>query len=191
MPDDYYGAHVPGEQLSELDSLKWAEWEDSFFDLELALQEDEKAKQPVPQGKRKPKRKTKAPVSVKRVRASAFQHIKALDKTCETMLGEGLTRLQVDYDNEGEETKYDNPLINDEQLPDTLVLHLDEGSSAFAMTWHLSFMIKLLFIPMRDMFRREWKDIRLALGDCRLWCCVLLTTMVFNLPCGPLESSKW
>ena len=72
LVNHYDGAYQPGEQVSELDLQKWAEWDDSFFDLELSLQEKGTAKQAVASGKRKPRRKVKATVSVKRVRASAF-----------------------------------------------------------------------------------------------------------------------
>ena len=110
-----------------------------------------------------------------------------MDKFVEAVMGVGLETFQVhatDWSNpltavlqervieilEGRLIAVCNvPLPDVTPLPRTLVLHLDEVSSAFSMTWFLTFASFLRFIAMRDTFHREWNDVRLALGDQKLW----------------------
>ena len=177
---------IPGEKVTEKDVRDWAEWEIASFDVEKAFEYKEKVKA-APKGKAKPKRMIRARIIVKVIRASAYQHIKAMDNILETVMGVGLETFQVhatDWSNplravlqervieimEGKLISVCNvPLAEVTPLPRTLVLHLDEGSSAFSMTWFLTFASYLRFIAMRDIFHREWNDVRLALGDQKLW----------------------
>ena len=181
--------------MTEQDLKAWAEWEDTFFDLEGALRERERAA--VPKGKAKPKRKSRAPVTIKQIRGSAYQHLKGLDKTLCNVLGQGLKQFRVDNGSTENEvginvSNRQNPLREfDKPLPDTLCLHFDEGSSGFAMTWFILFVMDLRFVGMRDVFHREWNDVKLALGDEQVWWVILLTTMVFNLPYGPWMTEGW
>ena len=163
----------------------WSEWEQNFFNLELALDHREKVAA-TPKGKAKPRRKVRAPLSVRTVRAGAYQHLRALDKIMMQGTGSGLSQFSVTAAD-----KIINPLRAVQGLPQTLVLHLDEGSTAFAICWYMAYSLKLRFAPIRDIFHREWNDIRLALGDTNLWWCILLTTMVFNIPYGPWEGGHW
>ena len=105
LPDHYYKGWQPGETITEAILEAWSEWEASFFYLEKALLARAKAKA-TPKGKRKPRRKDKVPVSVKQVRGSAFQHIKALDKILWSTLGFGLAFFRVVTEG------YSNPLLD-------------------------------------------------------------------------------
>eukprot|EP00974_Lingulodinium_polyedra_P024209 2345491-Lingulodinium_polyedra.AAC.1 len=44
---------------------------------------------------------------------------------------------------------------------------------------------------MRDIFHREWNDVRLSIKDCNLWHIVILSAVAFNLPYGPWDGSTW
>ena len=132
-------------------------------------------------------RKNRLAVTVKQVRACAFQHFKALYKILWSVMGFGFCLFFKKATDD-----YINPLLDLEvSLPPILILNLDEGSSAFAMTWFLSFYTHIRFTPMRDMFHREWNDIRLVLGAEKLWRVILLTTMLFNVPLRPWESHSF
>ena len=84
-----------------------------------------------------------------------------------------------------------NPLRLQTGFPHALILNLDEGSSGFAMSWFTSFKLKLRFAFIRDPFHREWNDVKGALSDNGVWWCVLLSSMLFNLPFGPWEGGAW
>ena len=110
LADHYYGAWQPGESVTEKDVRDWAEWELAFFDVDKALKYREEMKQHAKdvvrakaegkaKAKPKPKRKLKCPATVKVLRASAYQHIKALDKILSNMVGKSLLEFQVDDDN--------------------------------------------------------------------------------------------
>ena len=103
LPDYYVKDWIPGEKVTETDVRDWAEWEIAFFDFEKAVEYREKVKA-VPKGKAQPKRMIRAPLIVKVVRASAYQHIKALDNMLETVMGVGLENFQVHA------TEWSNPL---------------------------------------------------------------------------------
>ena len=103
MPDYYVKDWILGERVTEQDVRDWAEWELAFFDVEKAVEYREKVKA-VPKGKAQPKRMIRAPLIVKVVRASAYQHIKALDNMLETVMGVGLENFQVHA------TEWSNPL---------------------------------------------------------------------------------
>ena len=71
------------------------------------------------------------------------------------------------------------------------MLHLDEGSQGFAMSWFVTYFLGLRFIFIRDPHHREWNDVRGALSDENVWWVILPSTMVFNLAYGPWESGSW
>ena len=79
--------------MTEQDLVEWAEWENSFFDVENTLETRAKARA-TPKGKRKPMRKNRIPVTVKQVRVCAFQHLKALDHILRSVMGLGLCFFQ-------------------------------------------------------------------------------------------------
>ena len=150
------------------------------------------------------------------MRACGFQHIKALDKLLTTIFHNGLKIFKPDlvvrrnplrlmnevvqftpepsqYYSETPQTfsAHIEPDLQICALPPTLILSLDEGSSAFCTLWFLCFVTRLRFFGVRDPSHREWNDTRNTLGDQNLWWVVLITTMAFNLPHGPWESSKF
>ena len=83
------------------------------------------------------------------------------------------------------------PLRSTTGFPHALNLNLDEGSSGFSMSWFTLFGLKLRFAFIRDPFHREWNDVRGALSDNGVWWCVLLSSMLFNLPFGSWEGGSW
>ena len=189
MPELHYKGYQAGEKIKDTDIQAWADWEHHFFDVDEALNlREEVAAMPKPAAgkkKPKPKRKMKCPVNVKTIRSGALHHIKLLDKTLTTLLGIGLAAFTPNDD------ERHRGLVREEGIPPVLVLHLDEGSPAFAMCWFLSFHTKTRIVFIRDIFHREWNDVRLALGDSNAWWIVLLTTVVYNLPYGPWDSQAW
>ena len=94
LPDHYHKAWQPGDEISEYDLQLWSPRENSFFDLEAAMDHREKVKA-VPKDKAKPRRNIRAPISVRTVRASSFQHLRVLDNICYNTLGEGLSQFAV------------------------------------------------------------------------------------------------
>ena len=72
-----------------------------------------------------------------------------------------------------------------------LVLHLDEGSQAYSATWFIAYRLGLCFVCMRDIYHREWNDVKLALSDSNLWWVVILTTVALNMPHGPWEGASF
>ena len=128
-------------------------------------------------------------------RNSAHLHIKALDHQLFLCLGIGLTFFAC------AEGETDLSIVNALfaslhaggylSIPPTLVLHLDEGSPAYSMTWFLSHHKDLRIMAQRDIYHREWNDIELALSGAMLWHVVILMFVVFNMPFGPWESHAW
>ena len=156
---------MPGEKVKDQQIQAWQEWENRFFDAEEAMvvrQEHAVAKAKA-KAKAMPKpkiaRKAKVPVTVKAVRQGGYHHIAALDKILYQTLGYGLDQFQRDDSDDW------RGLVTDViRLPKTLVLHLDEEGPAYSMCWYLLYKEKLRFMMMRDIYHREWNDIRLALG---------------------------
>ena len=145
-----------------------------------------------------------------------LQHIKALDNLLTTIFRNGLMIFKPDlvvrrnplrlmngvvqftpepsqYYSETPQTfsAHIEPDLQTCALPPTLILSLDEGSSAFCTLWFLCFVTRLRYFGVRDPSHREWNDTRNTLGDQNLWWVVLITTTAFNLPHGPWESSKF
>ena len=75
------------------DGVELACWGD-HFDVDKALEYREKVKA-VRKGMAKPKLMIRAPVIVEVIRASAYQHIKAMDKRLDILMGVGLETFQV------------------------------------------------------------------------------------------------
>ena len=72
-----------------------------------------------------------------------------------------------------------------------LVLCQDEGPLGFALHWYLMYFLKLRMVGLRDVFHREWNDIKLGLQQAGVWWCVLLTSIVYNMAYGPWEGQAW
>ena len=172
-----------GEKVTDSAVQAWQDWENRFFDAEMAMAVRDVARVN-PNAKAKPKRKIKVPISVRACRQGGLTHIRTLDKILTVTIGKGLAYFIPDAEDEY------TGLVQD-RIPPTLVLHLDEGSPAFCMLWFLIYSKKLRFVGVRDIFHREWNDTRLCLGDSDMWWVVLLTTVVYNLPYGPWESLAW
>ena len=130
----------------------------------------------------------KCPWAVEGQRVSAWHHIKALDKQVFLTLGIGLSFFQG--------TEHDWMTVALQFLymniiPPTMTLHLDEGSPAYSMTWYLMYHEDMRMIAQRDIFHRQWNDVKGATSGSDLWYVVLLMTVVFNLPFGPWEGGTW
>ena len=46
-------------------------------------------------------------------------------------------------------------------------------------------------ISTRDIYHREWNDIKLAISNACLWHIVVMLTVVYNKPHGPWDSGAW
>ena len=112
-------------------------------------------------------------------RASAHRFLRALDFVLKQTLGQGLALFTQ----------------NDLSLPlhnrPLLVLLLDEGSIGVAASWYLTHKLGARVVLLRDLFHREWNDIKDAIKSSGLWYVVLLSNIVFNLCYGPWEGSAW
>ena len=169
------------ERTTGKDQELLAEWQSQFF-----------SSTPPERGKKRSRNKRpKCPWTVTGQRNSAYLHIKALDHQLILTIGEGL-KLFI-----GESCENDDcalvalNYLNSGRAPPTLILHLDEGSPAFSMTWYLLFGRDLRMLPQRDPYHREWNDIKNAVGDNDQWHVILLMTVVFNLPFGPWDGAAW
>eukprot|EP00974_Lingulodinium_polyedra_P006089 576266-Lingulodinium_polyedra.AAC.1 len=60
-----------------------------------------------------------------------------------------------------------------------------------ALATFLLYHLKCRLVPMRDIYHREWNDVKLALKKSDLWYAVLLSTLAFNLPYGPWDGAGW
>ena len=144
----------------------WADREAQFFDLESALVR----RAAVPgeaMAKARKKRISQVLKTVKTLRASAWHNMKALDKILKNVLMVGQLFSQVQ---EGD--RYVGLAWG--HLPPTLVLHADEGSPGFAMLWFLNYRLpSIRFLLVRNIFHREWNDVRNAISNKGLWWVVL------------------
>eukprot|EP00974_Lingulodinium_polyedra_P111027 10738955-Lingulodinium_polyedra.AAC.1 len=68
---------------------------------------------------------------------------------------------------------------------------MDEGSPGYAGVWHLRYHLRARLFILRDVYHREWNDVKMALGQAGLWWVVLLTSLTFNLCFGPWEGCAW
>ena len=110
-----------------------------------------------------------------------FFEFRALDNALTHTLGAGLDT----YTNEAGGNDED---VSGKPL---LVLHFDEASSNLALFCWMYYHLRLRVIGMRDIFHREGNDVLLALKSSGLWYVILITTVVFNLPCGPWDGAGW
>ena len=136
--------------------------------------------------KRARNKKQKCPFAVTGQRQSAFIHLKALDNLLQLTIGSGLDAF-IAGDNLEDVIAYIADSSKEGSIPATLTLHLDEGSPAYAMVWFLVNHCGLRIIHIRDIFHREWNDVKLAVGQCSLWDVVVLTTAPM-LPAEPLDA---
>ena len=70
-------------------------------------------------------------------------------------------------------------------------MFLDEGSSQYALMWWLSYHIGLRFIPIRDVYHREWNDCKNAIMKAGLSWVIQATNLLYNLAYGPWEGCAW
>ena len=68
-----------------------------------------------------------------------------------------------------------------------LVTFMDEASAQFTLSQWLQYRMHLRYIPIRDMFHREWNDIKLAVNGCGMWWCIVTSTILYNVSYGPWE----
>lgn len=157
------------------------QYQDEFFST--AAGDDTVTKQ----GKKRKRRKVaKCPWAVTGQRNAAALHIKALDHQLFVTTGYGLLYYATTVG-----ASIALAYLYHNTIPRTLVLHLDEGSPAYSMTWFLVFSCRLRMIPIRDIHHRIWNDIKNSINDAGLWHIILLTTVVFNMPFGPWDGGAW
>ena len=125
-------------------------------------------------GKALPRKPVKA-------RMSAHATGRALDRLMTTTVGVGLEDFkQLDGDH----------LVRIDQRR-LLVVHMDEGSPSYALSWYLQYHERLRSLFIRDNYHREWDDVTLSLRKEGLWPTMLLSQLVFNLAHGPWEGAGW
>ena len=177
IPDLELGAYSATRKVTEEDQEALAQYQAVFFDEAAA--DRRRTTQP----KRRRAAKTeKAPPVVRLQRLGAAKHITAVDRLLTILLGVGLLLYKPSED------VFD--FVQDE-LPFTLVLHMDEASPGYAMYWFLALKMKLRIVVIRDVFHREWNDVRLALSGSGVWWAVLLTIVAWNMPFGPFASGRF
>ena len=177
IPDLELGAYSATRKVTEEDQEALAQYQAVF--LYEAAADRRRTTQP----KRRRAAKTeKAPPVVRLQRLGAAKHITAVDRLLTILLGVGLLLYKPSED------VFD--FVQDE-LPFTLVLHMDEASPGYAMYWFLALKMKLRIVVIRDVFHREWNDVRLALSGSGVWWAVLLTIVAWNMPFGPFSSGRF
>ena len=126
---------------------------------------------------------------VKGQRQSALAHIRALDHQLLLAVGVGLIAYAVAAGVKDLDIVI--AYLMEGVIPPILCIHLDEGSPAYAMTWFLANHEDIRIISTRDIYHREWNDIKLALSKANLWHVVIMMTVVYNMPHGPWDSGAW
>lgn len=82
------------------------------------------------------------------------------------------------------------PKVPPTELP-TLILQEDEGSVGYSLHWYLLYQQRLRFVHFRDIYHREWNDVKLAIKSCGLWWAVLLSSVALNIHWGPWLTQAW
>ena len=196
MPDLHVGAREAGAELGREEQACWLEYCRLFLAAPSAKARGKAKAEAKAKAKAKAKDKAAGPAKAKaKAKAetkgdrlptaktvqwkSAWRELKAIDYVLSLVLGVGLEHF--------------SPGPEDGALLDrpTLAFHLDEGSSGYTMCWYLQYHLGLRTAVVRDVFHREWNDIKGALADCSLWWVVLLTTLAFNLNHGPWNNEAW
>ena len=167
-------------RTSEYDQDLLMEYETQFFSDKAPTKRKKGAKR---------RRTEKSPLEVTGQRQAALSHIRALDHQLVLALGIGLIAFVA----ASGVTDMDIVLayLMDGILPPTLSLHLDEGSPAYSMTWFLANRVDLRIVSIRDIFHREWNDMKLVLSDAHMWHIVVMLVVVYNMPHGPWDSGAW
>ena len=98
------------------------------------------------------------------------------------MLYRGLDNAIKEGTGKGFENFTTSPPGNDGELSDKplLCLHFDECSSNLGMFLFMLYTLPLRLVAFRDLFHREWNDIKLALQAAGVWHAVLLSTLIFR-----------
>lgn len=82
---------------------------------------------------------------------SAKQLLCAMDKLLVSTIGSGLDFFQAP--------------VGPDRRPPVLTMCMDEGSTNWCSVWYLCYKANLFLVPMRDIFHREWNDVKLAVKD--------------------------
>ena len=72
-----------------------------------------------------------------------------------------------------------------------LALILDKGSDDFCATWFLLFQEKLRVSPTFDPLHSPWRELDLAMNECRLKSSMLLSIVAHNLEYGPYDGAAF
>ena len=173
MPDHMRDKWHGGEKPDTADQLQWLEDQRQFL-----------AKRARPETKKQVKRRAKAkagPAKTQKDRVRAYHMIRALDHAFVEGTEGGLNNYKRDAT--GCELSLSNrPLI---------CLQFDECSSSLAMYLYLAYKAHLRVVVLRDIYHREWNDVKLGLQWADVWWVVVLTTLAINLPHGPWGGSAW
>ena len=164
-----------GGKLTDQELHLWAERQRAFY---FALLDGQGAAQ------KAPKALSSKSGPIRAARAVSGQYIQALDKQLQDTFGTGLDAF---FPTPGAAT-------TEEEGPNrrkTLVLHQDEGSPGFAISWFLVFKLRLRCMVVRDVLHRDWNAVKQALKGSQVWWAVLLTTVTYNLTHGPWNGGGW
>lgn len=113
-------------------------------------------------------------------RLHAQRLLLALDASFKSVVGRGLEMFSPSHE----------PALPVHDRP-TLVLHSDEGPTGYAMAFYLLHHTRSRMVLIRDIYHREWNDVKNSLMESRLWWVSLLTRIPFNMSFGPWNGSKW
>ena len=173
MPEYLRGRWHGAEFVTAQDQTAWLEQQRLFL-----------RKRSRPKTKAQAKRKGRQPKAAKAVvheRLAAFNLFRGLDHAMKE--GADIDLSNFTREAAGAETPLcDRPLMS---------LHYDECSANLAMYLYMAYALKMRVVAFRDIFHREWNDVRLALQSAGVWWAVLLSTLIFNFPHGPWEGSAW
>ena len=70
-------------------------------------------------------------------------------------------------------------------------MHMDQGAPGYALTWYMSYHLRLRTLAIPDVFHRQWTDATNGFKGAGLWWVVVLTSVVYNFSYGPWESHGW
>ncbi len=168
-PDTKFGIWEPGEYIGEEDTEEWLQEQAAFFTRKRKAVA--KAKAHRAQAKAKGKAKAKAKEKPKPVgdRIGGFRLVRAFDDALFVLRNVGLSAFLPGA------AGMDKPI----QERPLLVLHMDEASSNYAFVFWLLYAVKLRVVAIRDVYHREWNDVKLAMQNAGvLFVLLILTSFV-------------